>query len=73
MAQNLKENFWPQQISLDVVLLETSSAFETGWVQACILFERANIYRRLLKTKLFRAAQVIIACVYLSPVHMKTF
>ena len=34
MVQKPKENVWPQKISLDVVILETSSAFETGWAQA---------------------------------------
>ena len=58
MAQNPKENFWPQQISLDVVILETSTTFETGLT---------GEYRRLLTTKLFRAAQVVIACVELRP------
>ena len=58
MAQNPKEKFWPQQISLDVVILETSSAFEIGLMHLVY----AGEYRRLPKTKLFRAAQVIIAC-----------
>ena len=34
MAQNPKERFWPQQASLDLVILETSSALETGWAKA---------------------------------------
>ena len=59
MVQNPKEKFWPQQISLDVVILEMSSAFETGLRHLVYATE----HRRLLKTKLFRAAQVIIACV----------
>ena len=61
MAQNPKENLGPQQIRLDVLSLETSTAFETGLT---------GEYGRLLTTELFLAAQVITACVELSPVHM---
>ena len=59
MAQNPKERFWPEPTSVDVVILETSSAFETGLWH--LVYE--GKYRRLLNTKLFRTAQVITACV----------
>ena len=59
MAQNPKENFGPQRISLDAAILETSTALETGLRYLVCTGE----YRRLLTTKLLRAAQVIITCV----------
>ena len=58
MAQNQNQNFRPQHISLDLVTLEISSAFET-WLRHSVY---AGEYRRLLTSKLFRAARVLISC-----------